>query len=55
MTTRKTAVARTLQAMATVWTDKPQRVTQGRQFIKKAKRSDAKRRMEKASRKRNRQ
>jgi hypothetical protein len=49
-----TAVERTLAAMNGRWAGDNGRLNQARAFIKRAKRSDAKRRAEKASRKRNR-
>jgi hypothetical protein len=49
-----TPVQRTELAMRTTWAHMPGRVNQGRAFLKRAKKSDARRKVEKASRKRNR-
>lgn len=46
------ALDRTIRAMTSGWN--PGRVNQGRQFLNKARRSDAKREVEHQSRKRNR-
>lgn len=50
----QSAVERTLAAMNTQWRGDNGRLNQARAFIKRAKKSDARRRMEKATRKRNR-
>jgi hypothetical protein len=49
-----TAVQRTEQAIREQWQDQPGRINQARAFIKRAKKSDARRRQEKATRKKNR-
>lgn len=51
---RETAVARTLAAIREQWQGNNGRINQARAFIKRAKKSDRRRRQEKASRKRNR-
>jgi hypothetical protein len=51
---RPTAVERTEAAITTQWAGDKGRINQARAFIKRAKKSDARRRMEKATRKRNR-
>jgi hypothetical protein len=51
---RPTAVQRTEAAIREQWQGDNGRINQARAFIKRAKKSDAKRKREKASRKRNR-
>jgi hypothetical protein len=48
------AVERSEAAIRTQWAEQPGRINQAMAFIKRAKKSDAKRKAEKASRKRNR-
>jgi hypothetical protein len=50
----KSAMQRTLEAIGSTWKGDPGRQAQGLRFVKKAKKSDRKRKAEKASRKRNR-
>ena len=52
--TRESAVARTERAIREQWSGNRGRINQAHAFIKRAKKSDARRRREKASRKANR-
>jgi hypothetical protein len=49
-----TAVERTLAAIHNTWEGNNGRINQARAFVKRAKKSDARRRIEKATRKKNR-
>ena len=51
---RKSAVERTLDAIEGRWSNNNKRISQGIRFVKKAIKSDKRRKQEKASRKRNR-